>query len=78
MTRLERQLKKTLDDCLKDKNDILKAHKKDKKYYRTVIKILAISNAITAVELILTLALGKEAIMLTITFAQKIILKIIK
>jgi hypothetical protein len=66
MTKLEDQLEKEI-----------KGYKKDKKYYRRIIKIMAITIAIAVIELILTLALGKEAIMLTVNLAHKIILKYI-
>lgn len=55
---------------------ILAGYKKDKTWYRKVIKILSISLGIILFELILTLTYGKEGISIGFNLAKWIINKI--
>ena len=52
---------------------ILSGYKKDKEYYRRIIKILAIAFLVSIGELILSLAYGKDGIMMGIELLKGII-----
>lgn len=58
--------KDLIEELERDKSRIIKASEKNKKYYRNVVKILAIACGVLISALILTLAFGKEGIRILI------------
>jgi hypothetical protein len=59
----------------KDKNRILRGTEKTKKYYRKIVKSLLIACAILIFELIVTLANGKDGVMIGFKFIKDLFIK---
>jgi hypothetical protein len=64
--------KKLIDEFEREIRVLMKANRENKVYYRKIIKTLLITCAILTGELILTLAYGKEGILMGIEYIKKL------